>query len=720
MWEHHEREGRASVARKSPPPTQGRPSGALRAEANHPPGPSRAVSALSASEVLRLQRTIGNAQVARLFAANEDWRSTVHDVVGRGGGQPLAARTLQLMESRLGHDFSDVRVHTGAQAADSARSVGAHAYTVGSEVVLGANHPDLSSAPGQRLLAHELTHVVQQRSGPVDGAPSPGGIMVSDPADRFEIEAERVAERVTATTAEPGNTPRTDAKSHARLQEPSGDPSSAIQRFAVSDPPSALAKSTIRARYFGATDGAFRLTEESTGEYLWVKGTNEAPQRQTYASKVLKLVNVETPDVHAITGADAKPLFDHLTYLSMLGASTEAEQPGIEGDPTTFGEQLSKHRKKSAVVILANAPGEHAMGVQNKRKGRDTDADETARKFKEAFESMTFAQSVGRMMAADIFLGNFDRVGWVRTGGRGGKGTFKAHGGNFVVELQQKVLRAIDNDTNFESLDDVAALVKRNVEGQHGAFGYRGAAGMELLFRDDKAREALDGLIKAYSGVVSTGGNFKRDVELMGFTDRAMAGYNAAKATILTSMDDLKKEFMAMSPGDDSFSAEGFRARKSYAEIRQGGASHEDAMARTQAYLVARGSQDGPYMPKLVAIGTDPLPKGAKFASEVKSRSARLAQVAAELKADALTYMEDPTEKEKRLWVRRMVDNVADRTALQAPLDPFVSQARQYAQRPFASQTRAELKVMEREMGRLCSAFDLARLVVRDRRSNKA
>jgi hypothetical protein len=69
------------------------------------------------------------------------------------------------MESRFGHDFSRVRVHKDARAADSARTVNAQAYTVGRDIVLGAREYAPGAYTGKSLLAHELTHVVQQRTG---------------------------------------------------------------------------------------------------------------------------------------------------------------------------------------------------------------------------------------------------------------------------------------------------------------------------------------------------------------------------------------------------------------------------------------------------------------------------------------------------------------------------------------------------------------------------
>jgi len=81
----------------------------------------------------------------------------------RGGGQPLPSSVRDFFESRLGHDFGHVRVHTDARAAKSAQAFDARAYTLGSDVVFGAGEYNPETAAGRRLLAHELTHVLQQQ-----------------------------------------------------------------------------------------------------------------------------------------------------------------------------------------------------------------------------------------------------------------------------------------------------------------------------------------------------------------------------------------------------------------------------------------------------------------------------------------------------------------------------------------------------------------------------
>jgi hypothetical protein len=155
--------------------------------------------AISSQAMLNLQRLAGNSSVGSLLAEEE--LSPVHDVIGSGGGAPLDSTTRGFMESRLGHDFSDVRVHTGGRADESARSVNAQAYTVGSDVVFrsGAYQPETPT--GQRVIAHELTHVAQQKAGPVAGTPAPGGIKLSDPSDSFEQAASRSAEMAVAQTS---------------------------------------------------------------------------------------------------------------------------------------------------------------------------------------------------------------------------------------------------------------------------------------------------------------------------------------------------------------------------------------------------------------------------------------------------------------------------------------------------------------------------------------
>ena len=116
----------------------------------------------------------------------------VHEVL-RSPGRPLDATTRAFMEPRFGHDFSQVRVHTDARASESARAVNALAYTVGQEVVFGMRQYGPHTPEGRKLLAHELTHVVQQARHA--SVPQPQ-LMLGTPGDAFEREARQMAAKV--------------------------------------------------------------------------------------------------------------------------------------------------------------------------------------------------------------------------------------------------------------------------------------------------------------------------------------------------------------------------------------------------------------------------------------------------------------------------------------------------------------------------------------------
>lgn len=150
--------------------------------------------------LLGLQQTAGNAAVRSLVTqrqAESEQAEDAGDLVREAvltGGRPLDEGVRAEMETALGHNFSGVEVHTSGEAVESARALGAKAYTAGSHVLFGAGQYRPETQDGKRLIAHELTHVVQQAAGPVDGGEAGGGLKVSTPGDPFEQQADRVAE----------------------------------------------------------------------------------------------------------------------------------------------------------------------------------------------------------------------------------------------------------------------------------------------------------------------------------------------------------------------------------------------------------------------------------------------------------------------------------------------------------------------------------------------
>lgn len=138
----------------------------------------------------RLQREIGGQ-------TSEDRNESpvpkiVHEVM-RSAGEPLDAQTRRRMEPRFGHDFSRVRIHADAQAAKSARAVNAQAYTVRNHVAFEAGQYAPRTFEGEKLLAHELAHTIQQGE-----AKTGGPLEISRPNDPAEREAEAASRAVLA------------------------------------------------------------------------------------------------------------------------------------------------------------------------------------------------------------------------------------------------------------------------------------------------------------------------------------------------------------------------------------------------------------------------------------------------------------------------------------------------------------------------------------------
>jgi 3D (Asp-Asp-Asp) domain-containing protein len=112
-----------------------------------------------------LRTTATGSTVQACAACEHDAPGAETIAAARTAGTPLPPATRARFESRFGHDFGDVRIHTASAAAASARTLGARAYTTGRDIVFAYGQFAPETSDGQKLLAHELTHVVQQRQG---------------------------------------------------------------------------------------------------------------------------------------------------------------------------------------------------------------------------------------------------------------------------------------------------------------------------------------------------------------------------------------------------------------------------------------------------------------------------------------------------------------------------------------------------------------------------
>lgn len=177
---------------------------------------SKLVRRSAASLVQHLQRKIGNQALAELLAGSRGKGEPLQRKAGPageghggdrmprgaearvdavGGGRPLTREQRTYFEPRFGADFGQVRLHTDGSADSAARAVGALAYTRGYDIVFRKGEYRPESSAGRRLLAHELTHVVQQRGNGAGGIDASRVEPVDSPAER---EADHVATQVMA------------------------------------------------------------------------------------------------------------------------------------------------------------------------------------------------------------------------------------------------------------------------------------------------------------------------------------------------------------------------------------------------------------------------------------------------------------------------------------------------------------------------------------------
>lgn len=158
--------------------------------------PSVSPAADRAAALLRLAAGAGNAAFGRLARQGAGLlpagavHPDVEAAIGarRGAGSALDPAVRDRVGPALGDPLADVRVHADEHAADLARAVSARAFTTGADVFFARDEYRPGTSSGDELLAHELTHVVQQR-----GAPVTGPMTVSEPGDAMEREAEAAA-----------------------------------------------------------------------------------------------------------------------------------------------------------------------------------------------------------------------------------------------------------------------------------------------------------------------------------------------------------------------------------------------------------------------------------------------------------------------------------------------------------------------------------------------
>lgn len=175
--------------------------------------------ATAQSALLRLQRRFGNRYVGEVLSRarageGDDESEAVERSIdqARGGGHGLDHRTQRQMESAFGANFGGVRIHTDSRADSLNRALSARAFTTGQDVFFRQGEYNPGSSAGRELLAHELTHVVQQTGDAVRPK-----LTVSEPGDPQEHEADRVAQAVMQRELHPQSQPEAPKEDEEKL-----------------------------------------------------------------------------------------------------------------------------------------------------------------------------------------------------------------------------------------------------------------------------------------------------------------------------------------------------------------------------------------------------------------------------------------------------------------------------------------------------------------------
>lgn len=343
----------------------------------------------------------------------------VHQVL-RSPGQPLDAATRGFFEPRFAHDFSKVRIHADAQAAESAQSVNALAYAVGNNLVFNTGRFSPSTDAGRRLMAHELAHVVQQRGrGPAHGEV----LRIGEPGDPFERNADQLASGIESSPA--GLSPV------ARRALP--DTLRTLRR-AVTVPPDAASFATTEVPtndLILSPTLAFAITSDP----ITFSGTARADcgQGDNASGYELGIVQIETSEVNHATYEGATPADGTIQVIldqppiRPAGACTDSETGKfwIASSPLTCGQDVTVKR--------SDTPGrlQFPTSRQNARTGKPN----YLKSLKVVFEFLT-ALMVKR---PDQSLQALRWIGWSETWddsfsvqangqvqkiGRGGQSTF--------------------------------------------------------------------------------------------------------------------------------------------------------------------------------------------------------------------------------------------------------------------------------------------------------
>ena len=454
-----------------------------------------------------------------------------------------------------------------------------------------------------------------------------------------------------------------------------------LARFHQKDPPTTLVAQVTRCGAAGSGVNGALWIEDATGTRLWLKAERAPTERQVLAEAVLGAVGVRSTNTVQLTRADARALYEKALLCG------DADAKAFAGERLTDLDDEYHH-------LMGNAPGLSPEEFGKKVQQGDPGAADLKAKFVAAFRSESFAKQLGRLLAADQFLGNADRITRVGTVDAGYEAwQTQLHPGNFKIaeDVEGFVLYAIDNDAYFESADRVVSRIEQAVNGAllsssradgHLVF----AAGVRLLFDQAQARQLIAKLqTKFYTQLGGSPGalmhGYSRE-DAQQFETWALEGWSRGRQLIMLALPAIKRTFEEMhgSLGGEKhtrtvlgFEEDDFRIRKVYTQFASGLPDLDEARRKTEAYFSAKQAGGaGPFGARLQQILAPLAPADPLDALVGKADAlSQLAKDVARAAKDEYSGAPGGARKLERLHLRQFVRSYTPEQQLDMAFEAF-------------------------------------------------
>ena len=499
---------------------------------------------------------------------------------------------------------------------------------------------------------HELHRSVQERREPEDATHQA-------PRSEPPISPAALVQRLSATA---GN------QAVARML--GGSAPRMLSRYGVNDAVDALTSETTKVGKSGTGNTGALWIQNAGGTRLWIKAQAVPAQRQVFAQEVLERVGVATPGTRVLTPDEAKELYGKV----LMDGSTDVAGKAFDW----LAAADSSHH-----LLMANAPGTTPGRAAEKIEEATTPGSEKTAlndRFVRAFKDPAFAKSVGRMIAADEFTGNADRIseqGAVETGYE--DWLIHAHPNNFMVEEDagRFVLTAIDNDAVLEYADDygtknleqlvtdISEGILVNAPRGGGKTSLVFAAGVEGLFDQARTTRMIDHMLRTYRDLA--GGELFAgftDTDAATFRTQCLAGWTEARAIIMRDLSKIKRRFDALygeaggtknDPTEvEAFEESSFRARKVYSQMRAE-VDAAQAYQHTRRYLKEKYiGKRNPFVDAVEEAFADPSADDPRVAQRVGKLNA-LTDGLKDAAAEVFALDAPATTKFERLQVKKFI-----------------------------------------------------------------